>query len=378
MTEKNISPNDLHFDYKNPRISEFDINENTPESDILRVLWSAMGIEEIVLSIKASGFFQYEPLYVVEEGGRNIVIEGNRRLAAVKAILEPSKVNFPGVNKNNLNVSQLIKDQLAELPVVIVPNRQSAWKFIGFKHINGPQKWGSYAKAQYISEIYNEYHIPLTEIASQLGDTFNTVEKLYQGLQVINQAERKGLFKRTDVVANRLFFSHLYTGLQQSGFKTYLGIDGVPMDSFDPVPEEKLPELEELLNLLYGSKTKKIEPVIKSQNPDLRQLDAVLKKPEARVALKNGMSLITAFDLTRPKAVTFEEHLLGAKLSLQKASSFLSEGFDGTNMDLLEEADSIANMSDRLHRQMFTISQELSNRKSRGRSNDPDSTTEFS
>lgn len=370
MIEKKISPNDLHFDYKNPRIAEFDINESTPERDILRILWTAMGIEEIVLSIKASGFFQYEPLYVVEEDGKNIVIEGNRRLAAVKAILDPNQVTFPGVNKNNLAVAQDIKDQLATLPVVVVPDRQSAWKFIGFKHINGPQKWGSYAKAQYISEIHNEYHVPLPEIASQLGDTFNTVEKLYQGLQVINQAEKKGIFKRTDVAANRLYFSHLYTGLQQSGFKSYLGLEGVPMDSPNPVPEEKLNELEEVLNLVYGSKSKKIEPVVRSQNPDLRQLDAVLKKPEARIALKNGASLTTAFDLTRPKASTFEDHLISAKISLQKASSFLYEGFDGTNVDLLEEADSIANMADRLHKQMVTIRQELNNINSRGRNND--------
>lgn len=57
MNEEKHHPDNLHFDYKNPRISEFDINTNTPERDIMRILWTAMGVEEIVLSIKASGFF---------------------------------------------------------------------------------------------------------------------------------------------------------------------------------------------------------------------------------------------------------------------------------------------------------------------------------
>lgn len=355
MIEKKYHPDDLHFDYKNPRIAEFDVNANTPDKEIMRILWTVMGVEEIVLSIKASGFFRYEPLYCVKESGNVIVIEGNRRLAAVKAILNPNLVNFSGVNKNALAVTDEIKEQLTELPVVIVPNRESAWKFIGFKHINGAQKWGSYAKAQYISEIHNEYHVPLAEIASQLGDTFNTVEKLYQGLQVINQAEHEGIFDRTDVPASRLFFSHLYTGLQQSGFKSFLEIENTPMDSKIPIAKDKLPDLEDLLAWVFGSKSKGIQPVVKSQNPDLRQLDAILKNPEARAALKQGMPLPSAFEITRPKAATFEEHIMTAKFSLQKAFAYLTEGYNGSNKDLLEQANTVANLADDLHKQMELI-----------------------
>lgn len=355
MNEEKHHPDNLHFDYKNPRIAEFDINANTPEKDIMRILWTAMGVEEIVLSIKASGFFPYEPLYGINEGGKITIIEGNRRLAAVKAILDPNLVNFPGVNKNALTVSDHIIQQLQELTVIIVPDRKSAWKFIGFKHINGAQKWGSYAKAQYISEIHNEYHVPLAEIASQLGDTFNTVEKLYQGLQVINQAEKEGVFNRSDVPANRLFFSHLYTGLQQSGFKSFLGIEDTPMDSKTPISQDKIQDLGDLLNWVFGSKSKGIQPVIKSQNPDLRQLDAVIRNSEARAALKQGESLTASFDITRPKAATFEEHLMSAKFSLQKAFAYLTEGYNGGNKDLLEQADSVANLADELHKQMESI-----------------------
>lgn len=54
---ESINPKDLTFDIHNPRVSEFGFKESTPERDIIKVLWDVMGVEEIVLSIKASGFF---------------------------------------------------------------------------------------------------------------------------------------------------------------------------------------------------------------------------------------------------------------------------------------------------------------------------------
>src|SRR5207237_5505453 len=102
--------------------------------------------------------------------------------------------------------SEEIKEKLKTIPVIFVDSRKQAWKFIGFKHINGPAKWGSYAKAQYISQIRNEFNISLQEIALQIGDTNKTVQKLYQGLQVIEQAESIDRFNRSDIQASRLYF----------------------------------------------------------------------------------------------------------------------------------------------------------------------------
>ena len=55
--------------------------------------------------------------------------------------------------KNLLNLQESFRNSLNRIPVIFVNERKDAWKYIGFKHINGPAKWGSYAKAQYISQI---------------------------------------------------------------------------------------------------------------------------------------------------------------------------------------------------------------------------------
>jgi len=343
------NPKDLSFDNQNPRIAEFSLGNDLSEQEIIKILWSVMGVEEIVLSIKASGFFEHEPLIAVVENGKNIVIEGNRRLAAVKCILEPELADYIGINKNTLYVPDEIKTALATIPVIFVNERKDAWKFIGFKHINGPAKWGSYAKAQYISLIKNEYHITLEEIASQIGDTHKTVQKLYQGLQVIEQAEHIGKFDRTDINAPRLYFSHLYTGLSYEGIKEFIGIKDVSEEVENPVPEGKQDNLEELLLWMFGSKKREQEPVIQSQNPDLRRLEAVVKNKEATYALRDNVPLVLAYEISQPKDETFEQSLLEAKRALQKAQSYQTEGFDGKDEAMLRLAASVAGIADELY-----------------------------
>lgn len=347
-----VDPNQLSFDYKNPRIAEFGPTSEIPEQEIIKTLWDVMGVEEIVLSIRASGFFDHEPLIAVKEDGKNVIIEGNRRLAAVKCILNPEIADYIGINKNTLSIPDEYRETLKALPVIFVDQRQDAWKFIGFKHINGPAKWGSYAKAQYISQIKNEYGIPLADVASQIGDTHNTVQKLYQGLQVIEQAEKFKVFDRSDITANRLYFSHLYTGLTYEGFKEYIGITSVPEDTKDPVPVERKEQLGELLTWLYGSKKNKITPVIQSQNPDLRRLDAVLKSREAMHALRDGTPLYQAYEISQPKDQTFEKSLLEAKRALTKAQSYQTEGFDGKDRALMEHAITIIELAEELYSSM--------------------------
>ncbi len=345
-------PDNLSFDGTNPRIAEFGVGYKTPESELIEILWNAMGVDEIVLSIRASGFFQHEPLIAVKERGKKIVIEGNRRLAAVKCILHPEIADNIGVNKNLLAASKELKRELESIPVIYANNRMDAWKFIGFKHINGPAKWGSYAKAQYISQIRNEFNIPLAEIASQIGDTHKTVQKLYQGLKIIEQAENNGLFDRADIQASRLYFSHLYTGLTYEGFKEFLDIKNVSEEKDNPVPARRYDNLRNLLLWLYGSKKYDVPALIQSQNPDLRYLEAVLRNKEAVLALKDRVSLIQAYEISQPRDKTFEQSLLEAKRALQKAQSYLTEGFDGKDESLLRHAATIAEISDDLYEAM--------------------------
>ncbi len=150
-----VSVDDLDFDPRNPRMVEYADWPKLTQKDLLRILWQEMAVDELALSISASGYFDYEPLFVATEKGRLVVIEGNRRLAAVKLLLDSAArqelraTDLPSISAD-------LASSLERLPVIHT-DRQKAWQYLGFKHVNGPALWDSYAKAQYVAEVHNGY-----------------------------------------------------------------------------------------------------------------------------------------------------------------------------------------------------------------------------
>ena len=347
---------ELVFDVRNPRLAEFDTGGGEPE--VIKMLWEMMDVEELVLSIAASGYFSHEPVIVAMEGGSNVVIEGNRRLAAVKLLRRPALGK--DFNARIPRISRELRESLARIPGLL-STRKKAWRYLGFKHVNGPAKWGSYAKSKYIADVHRNYGKPLDEIARQIGDTHNTVRRLYRGLMVIEQAERLGAFSRDDRCRIHFAFSHLYTGLSYPGISEFLDLQSASDETRDPVPEKRKDNLRELLVWMYGSKSEEKPPVIQSQNPDLRRLDAVLANREALAALRQGVELSLAFEITRPSSKLFEEALVAAKQNLEKARGILSTGYDGSK-DLLRVAAAAADLAYDLYEEM-----ERKGRSKRGR-----------
>ena len=351
MNTEKISPmkvSDLAFDLKNPRLPEFDLTDNATETDVIQVLWKAMDVKEIVMSIAASGFFPHEPLIVTQEGEKNVVIEGNRRLAAVKLLLNPS---LAGMDVDLPDITEDDRKKLQKLPTVR-DTREEAWRHLGFKHVNGPAKWSSYAKSLYIADVHRNYGIRLEDIAKQIGDTHRTVQRLFRGLMVIEQAERMKVFRRDDRWRNHFSFSHLYTGIGYDGISAFIGLRPETDEDQEPVPLDRKNELGELCRWMYGSKKEEVPPVIETQNPHLRWLDAVVSNKEAVAALRDGQTLAYAYEASRPSSTVFEESLLASKRNLEKARGLLSTGYDGSE-ELLRRADEVATLADDLYKEMF-------------------------
>jgi len=337
-----VRTEDLYFDPKNPRIVEYLTNEEPTQADLLCVLWEQMAVDELAMSIAASGYFDYEPLFVVEQEGNLVVIEGNRRLAAVKLLLD--RDTRAKLRATDLpTVTPTIAKSLAELPVIRTTRRES-WQYLGFKHVNGPARWDSYPKAQYIATVHNEYGVPLDEIARQIGDKHNTVQRLYRALMVIDQAEKSGVFKRENRYKGHFSFSHLYTGLDYEGIASFIDLRDESAESSTPVPKARLKDLGELCRWLYGDKTLDLPPQVESQNPHLRQLNEVLQSKQAIASLRAGLPLSVALDVSYGDERVFHSSLVQAKEALQKARGTMSTGFHGEK-DLLQLAEQITDLA---------------------------------
>lgn len=349
---KVVPQKELLLDPLNPRLAEIGLEEGETQKGILRALWENMAVDEVADSIAANGYYPHEPLFVENKSGDLVVIEGNRRLAAVRLLLDDKlRREFRATDLPEIAPERA--RGLQKLPVIEC-KREAIWPYLGFKHVNGPQPWGSSSKAKYIARLHNDLNIPLEKIAENIGDRHVTVKRLYRGLMVLEQAEEEGVFDRMDRQKKRFSFSHLYTGLDYSGFQKFLGL--APEKGFKPkpVPKKKIKNLGELCEWLYGSKSKEKQPVIKTQNPDLRHLDEVLKSENGIAALRQSLPLLTSVDISRGDERLFREALVSTKQSLESARGKLLTGYAGET-DLLRTAESIAIIIDNVYEEMQRI-----------------------
>jgi hypothetical protein len=340
----------LQLDPANPRLAEYGIHHASTQQEVLEVLWRKMAVDEIASSIAANGYFPYEPVFAQPaKDGKFVVIEGNRRLAAVMLLRDQAlqqRIKAQGL----LAIPQAAKDKLRLIPVIKC-DRKNLWEYLGFKHVNGPQNWESFAKAEYIAWVHNELGHSLDHIAQTIGDKHATVARLYQGVQALNQAEKAKVFDRSDRYKNHFSFSHLYTGLGYAGIQKFLDLEDDAFDKKAPVPRSKVKELGELCLWLFGSESTKIEPVVQSQNPDLRQLDEAIQSARGLAAIRSGLPLRVALDISRGDELRFREAMVAAKERLQIARGTLLTGYAG-EADLLELAKEINVLSETMLKDM--------------------------
>ncbi len=342
----------LRLDPKNPRLVELGLRDDVPQFDIMKALWDKMAVEELAMSIAFNGYFPHEPLFLEErDDGDWTVIEGNRRVTAVNVLLDRELRRKLGAT-DLPRIDATRRHELRKLPAVVT-TPESIWRYLGFKHVNGPSTWGSYAKAQYVATVHNDYGVPLKQIAEQIGDYANTVERMYRGLMVIEQAEQKGVFLRENTSKNDFYFNYLYTALDNANYRQYIGLEGRTRTAKRPVPPGKVKQLGELCLWLYGDKTKNVKSLIASQNPDLKRLGALLAETDGVKALREGHSLASAEEISEGDERLFRKALYDAKKSLGSAHGTLTLGFDPVDGDALRTAEEIERLATELLEEMM-------------------------
>jgi len=358
----------LDFDPNNPRLAEDGIANPTP-SQIIVALAEMADLSELVESIAANGYIDIEPIIAQQSGNRWRVLEGNRRLAAIRILQNPALAKGTGISVPDISAENL--ETLKEVTVYAVANPEQAREYIGFKHINGPHKWDAIAKAKFAAEWYRKEKnngITIETIARRLGDGHDTVVRLVNGMFVLDQAEKTKIYDIKDRYPGKRFaFSHLYTALTRPGYRDFLGLPEEWRDDDpkpDPVPKKNLENLKLVLLWLYGSKSDEIKPVIESQNPDLKNLGAVLANPQARTIMMLRNNLREATAQVERKGARFEGALVNAKQEVETAMSQIS-GYDPADSTLLEIGRELHDTSGHLYSSMSSIAKKADSSTSR-------------
>ncbi len=355
-----VSIDKLILDHANPRFVE--AGRKISDESVIAQLYRSEELGELLQSIAANGYLDIEPLIVMfdESGDKLIVLEGNRRFAAIRLFREPTLVDQIFANgRLRISVPTIppeIRHTLEKVSVYRVPNRDAARSFIGFKHINGAAKWNSYAKARFAADWYRDAksNVTLGEISEKIGDKHDTLKRMVTAIYVLEQAEKYNLFSMDDRKVVKFNFSHLYTALSRTQYMNFLGLE-LAWSRYDPkpdpVPENKLDHLREVLVWIYGSKEGDKEPVVQSQNPDIKRLGETLANAEGLHMLRAGRTLTEAHACTHSADEKLSSSLIKARGMLREAVNSL-RGYDGQDQSLLNIAEDISETAETIYSRM--------------------------
>ena len=348
----------LELDLENPRLQTGEEFPSRGEEGLIETLADIAALDELVLSICTNGYLDLQPLIVHgPSGGPYRVIEGNRRLASIKLIKDKDLAERIGVRVPR-PVAKRVLSSIEEVLVYRVASPDHARAFIGFKHINGPQRWDAYAKAKYVTDWYkkSDGKLNISAIADMMGDSNNTLRAYIYAVLILEQSERAGKWSIADrpPARGRFPFSHLYTALQRVEFQRVLGLEGwSDSPSANPIKSKHLNDLGEVLGYMYGDVGQDRESLIRSQNPDLKNLGLALVNDTARRALKNGFDLDQALDLIKEGSAAFKDALLQAKLRLHRAIEAMARykasdaAVEELVAEIFDQADTLKTMVDR-------------------------------
>ena len=316
----------LLLDPENPRLS---LPANATQQRILKELYEFHRLEELISSLLTNGYFHEEPLVAIpaSRNGYYTVVEGNRRLAALKIISQPEIRGRLGL-KSIPDATDNQIDRLAEIPVKVYENRSDVLPYLGFRHITGVKEWDSASKARYIHQLKTTTSYTLSEISHMIGDTYNMTERLYLGWNLLEQASEQLSIDNDNFY--KFPFSYMYDAVRMPEVRNFLGIP----PNKHRVPKSHLNNLSELISWLFGSKSLHQPPVVERKS-QLPKLAAIVSDKKATTAIRQGQSIDDAFQETVGEENLIINWLSRASLDLDKAKGVIHRHKDSVEISEL-------------------------------------------
>ena len=177
----------LHLDAKNPRLGR-ETTSRAPR-EIIQYLFEHDKAMEVAQSIAMRGYFPNEPLLAIKENEQFVVVEGNRRLAALKGLREPGLVE--GSYQRQLErLARQIEDpqDIATVPVTVAPSRRATDRQVAGRHIGTPVlAWEAENRASFILDKLAEGYTN-TQLQDQLGFSLADIQAARQTRAIADMA----------------------------------------------------------------------------------------------------------------------------------------------------------------------------------------------
>lgn len=321
----------LKYDKCNPRLPKH-LQGTTNEAIVIDYMVKNGNILELMKSIAETGYSEAEPLLVVldKEDDKYVVVEGNRRLTAVKLLNNPQLAKV-----RKASIEEIVKEAIAipeEVPVIIYNSRESILDYLGYRHITGVKNWGALEKARYLDQLYqvhcnaeNKSYI-YTKLAKMIGSRSDYVIKLHQALKLYNMANDKAYYG-ADITEEEISFSWITTAIGYREICNFINITN-EMDKINQKNYEKL------FLWLFDPKKRVI-----GDSREITKLASIVAQETSLKKLEAGSSIEEAILYTSVPSEAFLEMLKYARKSLRQAKDAieqLSEEPSGAR-DILDE-----------------------------------------
>lgn len=331
-----IKTDDLHFDPQNPRFYRLNDAHSVPA--VIEEMLDDEGVQDLMLSIGQKGYFEGEPLLVTRESGTLIVVEGNRRLAAVKLLNR----QIPPPARRRNSIAQILAEAVVaaplELPCIEYPSRRDVMRYLGYRHITGIKEWDALSKAKYLADIRNEFYSDLAQpaqlkaMANDIGSRSDYVAKLLTALGLYIRAEEKQFFK-LPMSTKDVEFSYLTTALSYKKITDWLGLAG-PSDI--DMPELDMYNLKRAFSWMFPKDQQGRTIIGESRN--LKELAEVVNNHDAVRVLEETGKLADAYMYSEGPQLALVRALEQAKEKVQIAWNMLpnTKPFTPEHLDLSE------------------------------------------
>ena len=338
-----VSILDLLFDPLNPRIPKSRVMKG--ENSVLSYMIEKENVFDLIASIGEQGFFPGEPLLIVnslENPGKFEVVEGNRRLAALKLLNNPNDAP----SKRN-SIAALVEQALKhpkEVPTLLFPSREEVLDYLGYRHITGIDQWDSLQKARFLKQLWDKHKdanlngIKLFKhLAKLIGSRADYVSKQLSGFQLYSKIENEDFFNIPRLNEETFSFSLLTTAVGYSNIKSFLKLNEAgEQTTFE---ESRLKELTEWMFLKNEENQARVP-----ESRALQTLNAVVNYPSALQKFRDGRPLEEAGLLTDEPRKNFQKLVDQAfkRLKLANEIVYLVNDFEDRDQNLIEDVSKLS------------------------------------
>ena len=185
-TREKIKVSDILLDVENPRFASYfeRLGRMQPtQDDIMLYLMKNESISTLATNIhKTGGLHPAESIVCIKQGEQYIVLEGNRRVSACKALCKIYSENsiiwipidvVPTFPLLHPDTDKILIDSISILDVVVYEAREQAQLYISDKHIDGVKKWESIEKSSYFHKMFRDM-LGINSVENLNADTIIT------------------------------------------------------------------------------------------------------------------------------------------------------------------------------------------------------------